>query len=67
MPITKFIDFIVELYKIGIYVYFMNGIFSFKKIEPNSKLVTMKISELNEYMHYLSVGEFVTMIENRLQ
>lgn len=67
MPITKFIDFIVELYKIGIYVYFMNGIFSFKKIEPNSKLVTMKITELNEYMHYLSVGEFVTMIENRLQ
>lgn len=64
MPLTRFI---VELYNIGIYVYFMNGIFSFKKIEPNSKLVTMKISELNEYMHYLSVGEFVTMIENRLQ
>lgn len=39
----------------------------FKKIEPNSKLVTLKISELNEYMHYLSVGEFVTMIEHRLQ
>lgn len=64
MPLTRFID---ELYNIGIYVYFMNGIFSFKKIEPNSKLVTLKISELNEYMHYLSVGEFVTMIENRLQ
>jgi hypothetical protein len=64
MPLTRFI---VELYNIGIYVYFMNGIFSFKKIEPNSKLVTLKISELNEYMHYLSVGEFVTMIENRLQ
>ena len=63
MPLTRFI---VELYNIGIYVYFMNGIFSFKKIEPNSKLVTLKISELNEYMHYLSVGEFVTMIENRL-
>lgn len=64
MPLTRFI---VELYNIGIYVYFMNGIFSFKKIEPNSKLVTLKISELNVYMHYLSVGEFVTMIENRLQ
>lgn len=64
MPLTRFI---VELYNIGIYVYFMNGIFSFKKIESNSKLVTLKISELNEYMHYLSVGEFVTMIENRLQ
>lgn len=64
MPLTRFI---VELYNIGIYVYFMNGIFSFKKIELNSKLVTLKISELNEYMHYLSVGEFVTMIENRLQ
>lgn len=64
MPLTRFI---VELYNIGIYVYFMNGIFSFKKIEPNSKLVTLKISELNEYRHYLSVGEFVTMIENRLQ
>ena len=44
----------------------MNGIF-FKKNEANSKLVTLKISEINEYMHYLSVGEFVTMIENRLQ
>lgn len=64
MPLTRFI---VELYNIGIYVYFMNSIFSFKKIEPNSKLVTLKISELNEYMHYLSVVEFVTMIENRLQ
>lgn len=64
MPLTRFI---VELYNIGIYVYFMNGIFSFKKIESNSKLVTLKISELNEYTHYLSVGEFVTMIENRLQ
>lgn len=64
MPLTRFI---AELYNIGIYVYFMNGIFSFKKIEPNSKLVTLKISELNEYRDYLSVGEFVTMIENRLQ
>lgn len=64
MPLTRFI---VELYNIGIYVYFMNGIFSFKKIESSSKLVTLKITELNEYMHYLSVGEFVTMIENRLQ
>ena len=64
MPLTRFI---VELYNIGIYVYFMNGIFSFKKIEPNSKIVTLKISELNEYMHYLSVGEFVKMIEHRLQ
>lgn len=64
MPLTRII---VELYNIGIYVYFMNGIFSFKKIESSSKLVTLKISELNEYMHYLSVGEFVTMIENRLQ
>lgn len=59
--------FIVELYNVGIHVYFMNGIFYFKKIELNSKIVTLKISELNEYMHYLSVGEFVTMIENRLQ
>ena len=67
MQLTKFIDFIVELYNIGIHVYFMHGIFSFKKIEPNSKIVTLKISELNEYMHYLSVGEFVTMIEHRLQ
>lgn len=41
--------------------------FIFKKIEPNSKLVTLKVSELNEYMHYLSVGEFFTMIEHRLQ
>lgn len=64
MPLTRFI---VELYNIGIYDYFMNGIFSFKKIEQNSKLVTLKISELNEHMHYLSVGGFVTMIENRLQ
>jgi hypothetical protein len=37
MPLTRFI---VELYNIGIHVYFMNGIFYFKKIEPNSKLVT---------------------------
>lgn len=59
--------FIVELYNVGIHVYFMNGIFYFKKIEPNSKLVALKISELNEYMHYLSIGEFVTMIEHRLQ
>lgn len=64
MPLTRFI---VELYNIGIYVYFMNGIFSFKKIESSSKLVTLKISELNEYMNYLRVGEFVTMIENRLK
>lgn len=64
MPLTRFI---VELYNVGIHVYFMNGIFYFKKIELNSKIVTLKISELNEYMHYLSVGEFVTMIENRLQ
>lgn len=64
MSLTRFI---VELHNIGIYVYFMNGIFSFKKIDSSSKLVTLKISKLNEYMHYLSVGEFVTMIENRLQ
>lgn len=64
MPLTRFI---VELHNKGIYVYYMNGIFSFKKIESSSKLVTLKISELNEYMHYLTVGEFVTMIENRLQ
>ena len=64
MPLTRFI---VELYKLGIYVYLMNGIFSFKKLEYESKIVTLKISELNEYMHYLSVGEFVTMIEHRLQ
>lgn len=64
MPLRRFI---VELYNVGIHVYFMNGIFYFKKIELNSKIVTLKISELNEYMHYLSVGEFVTMIENRLQ
>lgn len=64
MPLTRFI---VELYNIGIYVYFMNGIFSFKRIESSSKLVTLKISELNEYMYCLSVDEFVTMIENRLR
>lgn len=56
MPLTRFI---VELYNIGI--------FSFKKIESSSKLVTLKISELNEYMNYLRVCEFVTMIENRLK
>lgn len=61
------IRIIVELYNIGIYVYSMNGIYYFKKNEPNSKLVTLKISELNGYMHYLSVGEFVKMIEKRLQ
>lgn len=63
MPLTRFI---VELYNIGIYVYFIGGIFSFKKIESSSKLVTLKISELNEYMNYLSIGEFVKMIEKRL-
>jgi hypothetical protein len=63
MPLTRFI---VELYNIGIYVYFMNGIFSFKKIESSSKVVTMKVRQLNEYMHYLTVGEFVKMIEKRL-
>lgn len=41
--------------------------FILRKIEANSKLVTLKTSELNEYTHYLSVGEFVTMIEHRLQ
>lgn len=64
MPLTRFI---VELYKEGIYVYLMNGIFSFKKLECESKIVTLKISELHDYMHYLSVNEFITMIENRLQ
>ena len=64
MPLTRFI---VELHKEGIYTYLMNGIFSFKKINCVSKIVTLKITELDEYMHYLSVGEFVTMIENRLQ
>ena len=59
--------FIVELYNVGIHVYFMDGIFYFKKNEPNSKNVALKISELNEYMHYLSIGEFVTMMEHRLQ
>ena len=64
MPLTRFI---VELHKEGIYVYLMNGIFSFKKLEYETKIVTLKISELNEYMNYLSVAEFVTMIENRLK
>lgn len=50
----------------GIHVYFMNGIFSFKKIGSSSKVVTMKVSLLNEYMHYLTVGEFVKTIEKRL-
>lgn len=59
--------FIVELYNVGIHVYYINGIFYFKKIEPNSKFVSLKISEVNAYMHYLSIGEFVTMIEHRLQ
>lgn len=63
MPLTRFI---VELYNIGIHVYFMNGRFSFKKIESSSKVVTMKVRQLNEYMHYLTVGEFVKMIEKRL-
>lgn len=63
MTLTRFID---ELYNRGICVYFMNGIFSFKKIESSSKVVTMKVSQLNEYMHYLTVGEFVKMIEKRL-
>ena len=64
MPLTRFI---VELHKEGIYAYLMNDIFSFKRLNCSSKIVTLKISELNEYMHYLSVGEFVTMIEHRLQ
>lgn len=59
--------FIVELCNVGIHVCYINGIFYFKKIEQNSKIVTLKISELNKYMHYLSVGEIVTMIEHRLQ
>lgn len=63
MSLTRFID---ELYNRGIRVYFMDGIFSFKKIESSSKVVTMKVSQLNEYMHYLTVGEFVKMIEKRL-
>lgn len=44
----------------------MNGRFSFKKIESSSKVVTMKVSELNEYTHYLTVGEFVKMIEKKI-
>lgn len=44
----------------------MNGIFYFKKIESSFNVVTMKVSKLNEYMHYLTVGEFVKMIEKRL-
>lgn len=63
MSLTRFID---ELYNRGIHVYFMNGRFSFKKIESSSKVVTMKVSQLNEYTHYLTVGEFVKMIEKRL-
>lgn len=63
MALTRFI---VELYNAGIYVYFMNGRFSFKKIESSSKVVIMKVSQLNEYTHYLTVGEFVKMIEKRL-
>lgn len=50
----------------GICVYFMNGIFYFKKIESSFNVVTMKVSQLNEYTHYLTVGEFVKMIEKRL-
>jgi hypothetical protein len=64
MPLTRFI---VELYKEGIYAYLMNGIFSLKRLNCSSKIVTLKISELNEYMNYLKVCEFVTMIENRLK
>lgn len=63
MPLTRFI---VEFYNRGIYVYFMNGVFSFKKIKTFSRIVTLKTSELYEYINYLSVNEFVTMIENRL-
>lgn len=39
MPLTRLI---VELHKQGIYTYFMNGIFSFKKLKYDSKLVTLK-------------------------
>ena len=63
MPLTRFID---ELYNRGICVYFMNGIFYFKKIEPSFNVVSMKVSKLNEYTHYLTVDEFVKMIEKRL-
>lgn len=63
MSLTRFIG---ELYNRGIHVYFMNGRFSFKKIESGFNVVTMKVSQLNKYIHYLTVGEFVKMIEKRL-
>lgn len=56
MSLTRFID---ELYNRGICVYF-------KKIESSFNVVSMKVSQLNEYTHYLTVGEFVKMIEKRL-
>lgn len=64
MPLTRLI---VELYEQGIYTYFMNGIFSFKKFQSEFKIVTFNISELRDYMRYLTVKEFITMVENRLQ
>lgn len=63
MPLTRLI---VELHKEGIYVYLMNDIFSFKKLDSISKIVTLKIEELYDYMKYISLDEFVTLITNRL-
>lgn len=63
MPLTRFI---VELHKEGIYVYLTNGIFSFKKLDSGSKIITFKIDELYDYMRYISLHEFITLIINRL-
>lgn len=58
--------FIYELYNRGICVYFMNGIFYFEKIGSSFNVVTMKVSQLNEYTQYLTVDEFVKMIEKKI-
>lgn len=58
--------FIYELYNRSICVYFMNGIFYFKKIDSSFNVVTMNVSQLNEYTQNLTVDEFVKMIEKRL-
>ena len=63
MPLTRMV---IELHEKGIYVYYMNNIFSFKKLYSASKNVTFKTDELLEYMKYLSLDEFVTLIINRL-
>lgn len=63
MPLTRLI---VELHKEEIYTYLIDGIFSFKKFDSVSKIVTLSVDELYDYMYYLSLDEFITLIKNRL-